>query len=163
MAIFTRQATYELRPGSIGGILEFSPTGKYLAISDDVGRGVRIVDCTQRPSTSLLMDMPGIPSSFVWDPVQPDKFVVGFADGTLASFAKGRAETRVHFLHDQGPITALALNNDSTILAVVVDMDSIFVFRRESLAGEATIPLRTRAITQRLPRRVRVRSRGGFS
>lgn len=156
MTIFTRQTTCRLPAGPVGRILEFSPTGECLAISGNAGRGVRIVDFTNCPSTVSLIDTPETPSSFVWDHIQPGRFIVGFVDGTFTSFAKGREETRVHSLRDRGPVTALALSNDSMVLAAIVDSDHVFIFRRDSFAGRHISLLSTHDDDQRVYRQVRV-------
>ena len=135
MTTFTHQITYRLPADPVRQILEFSPTGKHIAIGDDIGREVRIVDCTERSSIVSCVATAGVPTSFVWDPVQAEKFIVGFTDGTFASFAIGKEEMRVDFLCRQGTITALALSDDALVLAVAVALDSVYVFRRKSFAG----------------------------
>ena len=135
MTAFTPQITYRLPANPVGQILEFSPTGKHLAIGDDVGSEIRIVNCTERASIVSCVATAEIPTSFVWDPVQSEKFVVGFADGTFTLFATGEEETRIRYLYDCGAITALALSDDSLVLAVAVAFGNVFVFRRESFTG----------------------------
>lgn len=135
MTAFTHQITYRLPADPVGRILEFSPTGKYLAIGDSVGCEVRIVDCTERSSIVSCVATTETPTSFVWDPAQSEKYVVGFADGTFSSFATGREEVRIDFLCGQGAITALALSDDGLVLAVAIALDSVYIFRRKSFAG----------------------------
>lgn len=135
MTTFAHEITYRLPADPVGQILEFSPAGKHLAIGDNIGRGIHIVDCTQRSSVASFVATAEIPSSFVWDPVQLEKCVVGFVDGTFILFAEGREESRVDFLHERGTITTLALSSDGLVLAVAVDLDNLFVFHRESFAG----------------------------
>jgi len=140
MTTFTLQIAYRLPASPVGGILEFSPAGKHLAIGDNIGRGIRIVDSTERSSIASFVATTEIPNSFVWDPIQPGKFVVGFVDGTFVSFAAGREEIRVHFLYERGAITTLALSNDSLVLAAAVGLHSVFVFRRKSFGGRHLSP-----------------------
>ena len=117
-------------------IFGFSQDGNYLALGDTITRQIHILDVDYQEVTCIPTVAP--PTSFVWDTVEPRKFIIGFSDGTLAFHSFGNIEvskTQFDSLKDRGTIQSLALSRNGLTLAVAVSHGDVYIFYRKTCAG----------------------------
>lgn len=107
-----------------------------MALGDTITRQIHILDVDYQEVTCIPTVAP--PTSFVWDTVEPRKFIIGFSDGTLAFHSFGNIEvskTQFDSLKDRGTIQSLALSRNGLTLAVAVSHGDVYIFYRKTCAG----------------------------
>jgi len=151
MSTFTYDHSIQSPTSTTSDTFGFSPDGKYLALGDTIARQIHILDVERQEVTCIPTVAP--PTSFVWDTVEPRKFIIGFSDGTLAFHSFGGTEvfkTRFDSLKDRGTVQSLALSRNGLTLAIAVSHGDVYLFYRKACAG-VFFPLSKAAYMKPLP------------
>ena len=120
-------------PGEFISFLEFSPSGRFLAVGDRVSSVLCILDRLTGFCPTISAVTFAKPTALVWE--TSETFYVGLSDGRFTHYqivlggkklVQGVTDTR---FYGQFPIAAIALNVDLKTLALSVGPD-ILVLRR---------------------------------
>ena len=126
-------------PGSSAAFIEFSPTGRFLAVGDQDHCSLYILDKLAGFHPIISATTPAKPTALVWETAVA--FYVGLSDGRFIHYridlkgnklVKGTAN---NFFHGAFPVTAIALSNESKTLVLSVGPD-VFAFRRIRATGK---------------------------
>lgn len=120
-------------PGKFLSFMEFSPSGRFLALGDRVSSVLYILDSFAGYHTTISAITLAKPTALVWETSKT--FYVGSSDGRFTHYqinlrgdalVQGAVNSR---FYGQFPITSIALNTESKILVLSVGPD-VFLFRR---------------------------------
>ncbi|KAF9781587.1 hypothetical protein BJ322DRAFT_1022987 [Thelephora terrestris] len=120
-------------PGSCTAFVEFSPSGRFLAVGDRDSSLLYILDRRAGFHPNLSVVAPTKPTALVWE--TPQTFYVGLGDGRFIHYRidlKGMkvvAGVANHMFRGAFPITAMALDTKSKTLVLSVG-PGVFAFRR---------------------------------
>jgi WD40 repeat protein len=149
-------------PGQSISVIEFSPDGRFLAVGDRDSSVLYILDRLAgfHPTISAVT-LPK-PTALAWE--TSTAFYVGSSDGRFCHYridleggklVQGFVNSR---FYGQFPITAIALNEESNILALSLGPD-ILMFQRICATG-ASYSLKTTAVNLRYSRCIPFYRRG---
>jgi hypothetical protein len=119
--------------GSHTTFIEFSPSGRFLAIGDHLYSSLHILDKCAGFHPILSKITPAKPTALVWE--THETFYVGLNDGRFIHYQIDLGGEKLvegvmnHLFRGAFPITAMALDAESKTLVLSVGPD-VFVFRR---------------------------------
>jgi hypothetical protein len=120
-------------PGSCTAFVEFSPSGRFLAVGDRDSSLLYILDRRAGFHPNLSVVAPTKPTALVWE--TPQTFYVGLGDGRFIHYRIDLKGMKVvvgvanHMFRGAFPITAMALDTKSKTLVLSVG-PGVFAFRR---------------------------------
>ncbi|KAF9790741.1 hypothetical protein BJ322DRAFT_1104389 [Thelephora terrestris] len=127
-------------PGISTAFLEFSPSGRFLAVGDKGLSSLYILDKLAGFHPKLCATLSAAPTALVWE--TNETFYVGSSDGYFVHFRVYPKENQLvegfgnGCLRKEGfPITAMALDVESRTLVISVG-PSVFAFRRRGSTSE---------------------------
>ena len=112
--------------------MEFSTDGRFLAIAEEGHRDLYILDKSKGFYPPFSENLPANPISLVWGSSM--EFYVGLSDGRFVDYTidlSNKQPTRGIInssLYGRFPVTAIAIDAESTTLALAVGPD-VFAFR----------------------------------
>jgi hypothetical protein len=120
-------------PGKSTAFMEFSPTGRFLAVGDQDSSHFYILDRLAGFHSKISATTPAKPTALVWE--TSTTFYVGLIDGRFIYYRMDLGGSKLvnvtvnNFFHGSFPMTAIALDAESKTLALSVGPD-VFVLRR---------------------------------
>lgn len=121
-------------PGGYTTFIEFSPSGRFLAVVGRDSPSLYILDKLAGFHPTLSTTIPAKPTALVWEP-SSQAFYVGLDDGRFIHYRIDLEGKKLvegvtnHMFHGAFPVTSMALDTGSKTLVLSVG-PGVFAFRR---------------------------------
>lgn len=125
-------------PGQSTTLIEFSPSGRFLAIGDQSFSSLFILDKFAGYHPTISAAMLAEPTALVWETSKT--FYVGLSDGCFVHYRLDLGNRKLvkgpvnRFFHGVFPVTAIALDSECRTLVLSVGPE-VFAFRRTHATG----------------------------